>query len=840
MKLVRDKKKTAQTAQAAARRTRARVAETEGEAEATQVRLPSWRALVGEGPREDRQTAKEAEVASAPPAAVEATPAEAQEDIAEPDAEPTNALEAPASEQPIIEPDAPVTEPPVSETSAEDSDIETKQTIDGEAPVLRWARSFEPPTAKLNLNALLSASTGRPLPNHVRDILPGLPPEIADRVSLHTDGAAAHAAAHLNADAFTVGPRVFFAAGRFQPDTAEGLALLSHELAHVVQHGEGKLAGLSTVSRPNDPIERDADLRAAQLTKPATLASPVSTSDQPTSDTTNKAQEHYNASPTADGENETRESFSKASKTGSNRARELSDEAPMADGSNGTRAPSEEATVTDGSAELRRLPTRTSPADAPVLRRATDQAKDFLSQGHFAMADGWSDAGSRVGTAVNTDAAATAAAFPKPTAELGPQQQPERPAVPAPASLQVTDEIATPSADAYSFEESTTTPASSPATPSVPYLAAGADGDASAAQANYEQALNQVPTTLDGLSTNPGPPPNVTLDGPADPAQADTQREEATANIETLQSQAAANVDMGPGPEQVQPRSVRETQDVSAPGEVAIDELAAVPRMAEIEAGGKVTEDIQAKTDELGQAQLEAGLADAKGQLDTAADDADAKQAQEVESAESENQRLSTEANAEQAEAVQDARADIDTEREQTKREQQQKVDEADVESEQKRQDLEDDVDQRIADDERQIETEFRDAETDAEAEKNKAEADAQAKKDEAERDADNDSWWDRALSAIADAFEALTDFINEVFDAAIAAVGEIIDAVKAAATALINAARAFVIEALQELGEALKGLVDDLLGDIFPELAAALNELIDAAVDFAVAAVNA
>ena len=58
-------------------------------------------------------------------------------------------------------------------------------------------------------------------------------------VRLHTDSAAASLAFRLRAHAFTVGPHIFFAAGRFQPQTRPGLTLLTHELAHVGQQPDG-------------------------------------------------------------------------------------------------------------------------------------------------------------------------------------------------------------------------------------------------------------------------------------------------------------------------------------------------------------------------------------------------------------------------------------------------------------------------------------------------------------------------------------------------------------------------------------------------------------------------
>ncbi len=43
----------------------------------------------------------------------------------------------------------------------------------------------------------------------------------------------------LGARAFTVGSDVYFAAGAFRPDTRDGLWLLAHEVAHVVQQSLG-------------------------------------------------------------------------------------------------------------------------------------------------------------------------------------------------------------------------------------------------------------------------------------------------------------------------------------------------------------------------------------------------------------------------------------------------------------------------------------------------------------------------------------------------------------------------------------------------------------------------
>lgn len=65
---------------------------------------------------------------------------------------------------------------------------------------------------------------------------------------LHTDATAARIAAGHRANAVTLGRDIFFAAGRFRPETPVGFALLVHELTHVRQ----QLAG--AVSTPPDGL----------------------------------------------------------------------------------------------------------------------------------------------------------------------------------------------------------------------------------------------------------------------------------------------------------------------------------------------------------------------------------------------------------------------------------------------------------------------------------------------------------------------------------------------------------------------------------------------------------
>jgi hypothetical protein len=93
-------------------------------------------------------------------------------------------------------------------------------------------------------------------------------------VRVHEDGEAAK----MGAQAFTRGSDLHFAPGQYQPDTARGQELIGHELAHVVQQSEGRVAasfqakGLAVNDDPGLEAEADAiGARAARGERVADL-----------------------------------------------------------------------------------------------------------------------------------------------------------------------------------------------------------------------------------------------------------------------------------------------------------------------------------------------------------------------------------------------------------------------------------------------------------------------------------------------------------------------------------------------------------------------------------------
>ncbi len=117
----------------------------------------------------------------------------------------------------------------------------------GRRPALRQAgaalaqqaaapRAARPHAAPASVDAVLS-SVGEPMAPALRSDMEQRFGHDLSRVRIHADGAAARSAQELRAHAWTVGPHIAFAPGRYAPGSAAGRHLLAHELTHVVQQG---------------------------------------------------------------------------------------------------------------------------------------------------------------------------------------------------------------------------------------------------------------------------------------------------------------------------------------------------------------------------------------------------------------------------------------------------------------------------------------------------------------------------------------------------------------------------------------------------------------------------
>jgi hypothetical protein len=103
----------------------------------------------------------------------------------------------------------------------------------------------------------IATSTGVPLPVPVRARAETLFNAGFGDVRLHSDAPAAQAAARVSARAFTVDNDIYFGAGSYRAETADGARLIGHELAHVVQQRNG--LSRADLQGPGDRYEQEAD-----------------------------------------------------------------------------------------------------------------------------------------------------------------------------------------------------------------------------------------------------------------------------------------------------------------------------------------------------------------------------------------------------------------------------------------------------------------------------------------------------------------------------------------------------------------------------------------------------
>jgi hypothetical protein len=150
-----------------------------------------------------------------------------------------------------------------------------------EEPALLQRDSDNAGAAPSGEPAAIPNTPGAPMDESTRGFMESRMGRDFGDVRVHTDGASAHAAQSLDANAFTSGRDVYFAEGKYQPDTHEGRHLMAHELTHVAQQSDGA-APESTVAmdrsdvavgHPDDPLEHEADRSADRAMSGGTVES---------------------------------------------------------------------------------------------------------------------------------------------------------------------------------------------------------------------------------------------------------------------------------------------------------------------------------------------------------------------------------------------------------------------------------------------------------------------------------------------------------------------------------------------------------------------------------------
>ncbi len=379
------------------------------------------------------------------------------------------------------------------------------------------------------------------------------------------------------------------------------------------------------------------------------------------------------------------------------------------------------------------------------------------------------------------------------------------------------------------------------AVPVVPALPGetltGSQEPASVATAEqYSDALDQIPATSDA-NIDPGPPPAVELSGASDPERSTAQAADAEAKMAACRTEFSAAIDQGPGAEQVQGVEVDETCEVAAATVETIAE-APLPDEALEYAAQPVAPEVRAQADAILQPQFQEHLAGADGELRGAVETRDEERAAAVEAAQTRIDTAGVEAREDQDLQLGKARDDIRTEQSDVKAEQDLELEKTRGQSQSKYEGAWKDVEQRRKTDQAKIAQKYNKASRDAAKEKDVAERDARDEKQKAEDKKKDESWWSRAVSAIRNFLGKIAKAVAVIFNVLAVAVAKILNEVKAAATDIINDAVKFATGVLDRLGRTLQGLVDTLIGSIFPDLARRINGFIERTVTSAKAAV--
>lgn len=485
-----------------------------------------------------------------------------------------------------------------------------------------------------------------------------------------------------------------------------------------------------------------------------------------------------------------------------------------------------------------------APAAAPTPVAAGATAKEsfenFTSAGATTQAASWPMLGGNVDQGWQQEATAINEALPDLSASLSGELSAPDAAGDGTVAPQ-TAEIDTPAAG--------TPPPTAPVTSSMqPRYTGNRGAGATVASlpdtASDQQKAQAARSAIAGISTRDGavattvtPKPQITLTGDYDPNQTREQVAQGAAQAEAARAEAERAIRTGPGPEQVVPKALDEAMPVQELSAGAIEATAQLPDFEEYLSLG-LPADVQSTFDQAMQADIDAALGDAKSQFTTAESQRDSGQQSEIDRATQEVDQANQAAQREQESEVRAARATIEGEQQATIQAQQAELGKLDADAKKRQSADISAINRRVAADSATINAEFSKAERDAKAEVKNAETQAASEKAKAEKEADK-SWWQKAVDFVADAVRSVAAAITRIFDAVRETVAAILDTVKNLANSLIDAACSFVKNAIKAFGEYLKGLVDNLLGAVFPGLAAALKGFIDDAVDAACAVVD-
>jgi hypothetical protein len=185
------------------------------------------------------------------------------------------------------------------ENHSADFDIVNLQRAVGNQSVQRMISDSSPGLPK-SLTTSSSGAGGEPLPKETLEKMEDRFGEDFGDVRIHSDAQATQSAHDLEAEAYTRGRDIYFAPGKYAPNSSEGERLIAHELTHVVQQDTGSdlRSNSFSVGPPDNQAEREAETVSHQVVSGHAASPALKVSGQPaqrqggTSPNTHEQTEH--------------------------------------------------------------------------------------------------------------------------------------------------------------------------------------------------------------------------------------------------------------------------------------------------------------------------------------------------------------------------------------------------------------------------------------------------------------------------------------------------------------------------------------------------------------------
>lgn len=337
------------------------------------------------------------------------------------------------------------------------------------------------------------------------------------------------------------------------------------------------------------------------------------------------------------------------------------------------------------------------------------------------------------------------------------------------------------------------------------------------------------------VTTDPGPAPEIEFSGQSNPQRADKAHKNADSKINAGHEKFAKAIDEGKQPSDVKRKELDEVHTLIKNPDPTFGE-------EQVADGQKYYEKLMAQhtsqeidgADNLFHNRVQSQMAEANDQMDSTLEKQETDRKEAVANLEKDIDAKNQEAKDEQEKIVSTEKAKIADAQKETRKKQDKEVKKAKRKGDKERRKVEKEIGDREKSDEKKIKGKYQDAEKKSEGEKKKAHKKAEAKKKEAKKKQKKKSWWDRVKSAVSDFVDSVCNLIGDIFDALGKLVSGILNAVKKLANAIIDEAIKWAKKALDGLGSMMKGLVDGLIGDIFPGAAKWLNDKIDQGIDVA------